>query len=164
MLSEWEWDPFTVNFRGSFTALIKMPDTRWSGWLTGAVKWKGPVLSTKRTISFQEKIQESDLEEVEKDITYTKDVITDKSEAVGQMAARTLSPATMLTRTELRKEPLIKKGQVVKALIGEVDFEISIMTVAEETGFAGDLIKIKNMDSAKLLSAVIVDRGVVRVQ
>lgn len=164
LLSEWEWDPFSVQFRGSFTTLIKMPDRAWTGWLTGYVKWKGPVLTARRSISYQERIQESDLEEDEKDITFSKDVVTDKSEIVGQVAGRVLSPSVVLTRTDLKKEPIVKKGQIVKTLMGRDDFEISIVSLAEENGFIGDLVKVKNVDSQKLLSAVVVDRGVVRVQ
>lgn len=169
LLSDWEWDPFSVKFRGAFTTLIKMPDSRWTGWLTGFVRWKSPVLITQKNISYQEKIQSSDVTESLRDITYSKDLITDREEVIGLIAARALSSSTVLTRTDLRKEPMVKRGQVVKTIMGRLqpgdsDYEVSVVAVAEEPGVMGDIIKVKNADSQKLLSATVIDYGVVRIK
>ncbi|MBL7669325.1 MAG: flagellar basal body P-ring formation protein FlgA [Bdellovibrionaceae bacterium] len=169
LLSDWEWDPFSVKFRGSFTTLIKMPDSRWTGWLTGFVRWKSPVLITQKNISYQEKIQSNDVIESLRDITYSKDLITDPNEVIGLVAARAISPSTALSRGDLRKEPLVKRGQVVKTIMGRLqpddsDFEVSVVAVAEENGVLGDVITVKNADSQKLLSATVIDHGVVRIK
>lgn len=164
LLSNWEWDPLSVKFRGSFTTLIKMPDAKWTGWLTGNVQWKGPVWLSQRAIGYQEKIRAADLVESFRDITFAKDLIRDRDELVGQVAARTLASMSPLSRSDFRKEAVIKKGQLVKALIGEDEFEVSVNSIAEEPGFVGEVIKVKNIETLKPLSATVIDQGLVRVK
>lgn len=164
LLTEWEWDPFSTLFRGSFTTLIRMPDTRWSGWLTGSVKWQGPVLEVKKNFTYGQKITPDDLRISNKDITYQKDFLSNPEEVAGRVTTRSLGPGSALRVADFRKEEAVKRGQIVKTILGENDFEISISTMAEDTGTVGDRIRVKNLETQKLLSGEIVDNGVVRVQ
>ena len=66
--------------------------------------------------------------------------------------------------SDLKKETVLKKGQMVKAIAGHAFFEVSISALAEEPGSIGDVIKLKNMDSLKMFSATIVDRGLVKIE
>ena len=58
----------------------------------------------------------------------------------------------------------MKKGQIVKAIFGKGQFDISISAIVEEAGSVGDVIKVKNMDSLKMFAATIVDRGLVKIE
>jgi flagella basal body P-ring formation protein FlgA len=66
--------------------------------------------------------------------------------------------------SDLKREPAAHRGQVVRALVGDQDFEISINASAEENGFIGDLIKVKNLETQKMMSGIVIDKGVVKVQ
>lgn len=164
LLSEWEWDPFSTLFRGSFTTLIRMPASRWSGWLTGSVQWHGSALEVKKNLNFGQKVTLEDLKVSLKDITYQKDIILNSEEVVGRVAARTIGIGSVLRASDLKKEEAVKRGQVVKAILGDQDFEISLSTLAEESGTLGDRIRIKNLETQKMLTGEIIDFGVVRVK
>lgn len=164
LLTDWEWDPFAAPFRGSFTTMIRMPDTKWSGWLTGVVRWKSSVPVLRRTASYQQTLQENDLVMTEKDVTFQTDFLSEIKDVAGQDAARTLSAGQVLVSADLKKKAMVRRGQVVKTIVGESDYEIALMAMAEETGSQGDLVKIKNMESKKILTAVVIDQGVVRLQ
>ena len=63
-----------------------------------------------------------------------------------------------------KAEVQAKRGQIVKGTLGDDDFQISLNVEAQDSGYIGDVIKVKNLETQKLLSAVIVDKGVVKVQ
>jgi flagella basal body P-ring formation protein FlgA len=65
---------------------------------------------------------------------------------------------------DLKREPAAQKGQMVQALIGTEEYEISASMLAEENGFVGDTVKVKNTETKKILSAVVVAKGLVKIQ
>ena len=88
-----------------------------------------------------------------------------KIEAVeGMQAARYISAGQVLTYSDLKKENVVKRGQIVKVLAGNKAIEVSMSGQVEETGAIGDIVRIKNIDSQKMFAARVVDRGVVRIE
>ncbi len=102
------------------------------------------------------------MEEV--DITYAKDGLPKPEEIDGQLAARMLQLNQPIFKSDFKRELAINRGQIIRAVSGNESFEITSQAVAEEQGYVGDVIKIKNSESQKTLSGQIVERGVVKVQ
>lgn len=133
-------------------------------WITGTLRVRKKVPVARRLIRFGERLQAEDLEIAESDITFQKEEAPELSQVVGLVAGRTLSPRTPVQLSDLKREPATRRGQMVKALVGEDGLEISINASSEENGFIGDTIKIKNPDTQKTMSATVIDKGVVKVQ
>ncbi len=93
-----------------------------------------------------------------------QDAITDVRSVVGMQAARYLTAGQMLASRDLKREQILRKGQMVKAIFGADALEISISAQAEEGGAVGDVIKVKNLDSQKMFAAKIIDRGIVKIE
>lgn len=98
------------------------------------------------------------------DVTFAKDGSLRMEDIQGQMAARSLPVGSTVWASDLKREPAAKKGQIVKALLGDDSFEISVNMMAEDSGFVGDLIKVKNLETQKVLSGLVTEKGVVKLQ
>jgi len=149
---------------GSFMLAVRESEQYANKWITGTLKVQKKVPVARKLIRFGERIQSEDIEIQETDITFVKEETPETSQVVGMRTNRSLTPRMPVLLSDLKREPATTRGQVVKALIGDSDFEVSINASAEENGFIGDVIKIKNPETQKTMSATVIDKGVVKVQ
>jgi flagellar basal body P-ring formation protein FlgA len=149
---------------GSFMIPVQEDGQLSSKWITGTVRVQKQVPVAKKLIRFGERLQAEDLEMLEADITFIKEETPEMNQVVGLIANRTLTPRAPIVLSDLKREPAARRGQMVKALVGDQNFEVSVNAAAEENGFVGDLIKIKNSETQKTMSAIVIEKGVVRVQ
>ena len=134
-------------------------------WISVTVKIKKNALVALRNINFGERISEKDFEARWIDVSFSKEEpLNFESIKKYQLAAQPIMKHRMVLPSQLKEEPATQKGQSVKAVIGDDGIEISMSAVAEETGKIGDLIKIKNPENKKIMSATIIEKGVVRIQ
>lgn len=82
----------------------------------------------------------------------------------GMQASRFVNAGQVLTYADLKKETVVKRGQMVKVLAGNSAIEVSMSGQVEEMGAIGDVVKVRNVDSQKVFAAKVVDRGVVRIE
>lgn len=149
---------------GSFMIPILESNGFSNKWITGTAKVQKRVPVTKKIIRYGERVAAEDLEILDADITFVKEEPPSLEQIVGMMASRTLSPRKPVLLSDLKREPAARRGQIVKALVGDKDFEVSMNASAEENGFVGDMIKIRNPETQKIMSATVIDKGVVKIQ
>jgi flagella basal body P-ring formation protein FlgA len=77
--------------------------------------------------------------------------------------ARDVPADRMLTWHDLARRPLIHKGDVVEVTASEGRLSLSMKALALENGTRGDLVTVRNLESRKDLSALVVDEGHVEV-
>jgi flagella basal body P-ring formation protein FlgA len=133
-------------------------------WVSGSYRAKNRTPVMKRAVRFGERVQAEDFELSEADVTFQRESSPQISELVGLIANRSFQPKTVAVRSDFKKEPAAHRGQVLKAIAGTDSYEVSINVTAEENGSIGDLIKIQNPETKKMMSGLIVDKGVVKVQ
>lgn len=134
------------------------------GWVVGEIKRYQNVPVLNRSVKVGDVITE-DLVTVEKRLlTNPREVIISAMQMVGMQAARFLSAGQTVAFADLKKEQVVKKGQMVKAIAGHTYFEVSISAQVEEAGSIGDVIRIKNLDSQKVVAARVIDKGLVRIE
>ncbi len=80
----------------------------------------------------------------------------------GKVSVRTILPNTIITEKIVETPPTIKKGNVVKLFIEANNFSIVTKGLAQETGRTGEVIRVKNLNSKKVIYGKIV--GPERVQ
>lgn len=149
--------------KGSF--LLGFQDgTPQKKWISGTFKTLKEVPVATRFISQNERVQEQDFTYELRDITFAKDEILNLQSLSERLASRSLSKGQIVWPSDLKREPALKRGQMIKALIGSDGFEISLSVQAEEPGHVGDTVKVKNLDTKKILSGVVIEKGVVRLQ
>jgi flagella basal body P-ring formation protein FlgA len=133
-------------------------------WISGSARLMKMAPVTLRQLSPGNRITAKDLKLEEVDVTFAKDGIPSMAETEGQLAARYLSINQPVFKSDLKREIAVTRGQLIKAISGNDTFEVSSQVIAEDQGYVGDLIKIKNSDTQKIISGQIIEKGVVRVQ
>ncbi|KHD89687.1 MAG: flagellar basal body P-ring biosynthesis protein FlgA [Bdellovibrio sp. ArHS] len=161
---QWDLDFTQLTGKGGFLLPLRDGDQRQLKWISGTIRVSQLTPVASRLILQGERVQQEDVHMVMTDVTFAKDNALRLADIQGQLAARSLPVGTAIWSTDLKREPAAKKGQIVKALLGDEGFEISVNMQAEDNGFVGDLIKVKNLDNQKVLSGVVIEKGVVKLQ
>jgi flagella basal body P-ring formation protein FlgA len=164
----WELDLSQLSGRGGFMLPVRDSlnggDAKSNKWISGTIRVSKLTPVTTRLIIQGERVQAQDLRMSMTDITFAKDGVLLIGDIAGQQVSRSLSVGSPVWASDLKREPATKRGQIVKALLGDETFEITTSMQAEENGFVGDLIKLKNLETQKVLSGLVIDKGVVKLQ
>lgn len=163
--SDWELDLNIDLTKNSVMIPIRsIFQTEKKGWVVGEIKRYQFVPVLNRAVRLGEVIT-ADLVSLEKRLLLNpREVIISSEHLMGMQAARFLSAGQIISYSDLKKEVVLKKGQMVKAIAGHAFFEVSISAQVEEAGSIGDVIKIKNMDSQKVFAARVIEKGLVRIE
>jgi flagella basal body P-ring formation protein FlgA len=133
-------------------------------WITAQVELYKEGFVSRKAIANNEKYQSIDFEKKLINITYQKESLAKESELVDQSFKRSIPVGTPVFVSDLKRTPLVTKGQIIKVIMEGKDIEVSIQAVAEETGYMDEVIKIKNMESQKTISARLIGKGVARIE
>ena len=90
--------------------------------------------------------------------------IYDFKEISGLRAKRNLRRGKILTTASLEKVPDIIWGNNLSIIYGSGSFTISADGIALQDGSIGEIIKVKNVQSKKILRGRISKKGVVRIE
>lgn len=162
--NNWELDFTQFSPKGGFLLPLRDGNQAQLKWISGTIRVSQLTPVATRLILQGERVQPADVHMALTDVTFARDGVLRLEDIQGQMVARSLPVGSPIWKTDLQREPAAKRGQIVKALLGAESFEISVNMQAEENGFLGDLIKVKNLDNKKILSGLIVEKGVVKLQ
>ncbi|MBC7742913.1 MAG: flagellar basal body P-ring formation protein FlgA [Bdellovibrionaceae bacterium] len=134
------------------------------GWVVADIKRYQNLPVLNRSIKVGEVIVEDMLTLEKRLVTQVRDTVQNVTAVIGMQTVRFLNAGQTIMYSDLKKEQIMKKGQMVKAIIGNSTFEVSISAQVEENGSIGDVIKIKNLDSQKVFAAKVIERGLVRIE
>lgn len=164
--SEVEIDFEKLPLRGSFMLPLteRMAQSSQTKWITGQLKTLKDMPVLAHSVMSGQKIQSEDIKWVKVDVSFIKDVDIKVESFYGLEAVRNLNAGAVLNWNDYKREMVVKRGQLLKAISGSEEFEVSIGVTAEENGFVGDRIRVKNGDSNRVLTAEILDAGSVRIK
>ncbi len=81
----------------------------------------------------------------------------------GKVARRTLLPGRMIPLSSFRDAWLVEPGKPVQVVFSHGGLEISLSGVPLQAGAAGELIRVRNLDSGSVFTGVVMADGTVRV-
>jgi flagella basal body P-ring formation protein FlgA len=90
-------------------------------------------------------------------------IVPDRAELVGNVARRTLLPGRPVPVIAVAEPDLIPRGAPVELVFQEGGLTILAQATSLEAGSAGDVIRVRNMDSGLIIKAVVQPDGTVRV-
>ncbi len=93
----------------------------------------------------------------------TDNPVTSEDELSGKWAKRNVGKGQILTSRMFETIPTITSGQEVSILYKSTGLEISTRGTALQSGCIGDLIKIKNNQSRKIIACTVMDDATVQV-
>ncbi len=133
-------------------------------WVQGKVRVLKQVPVSKRVIVQGERLVASDFEVKKMDVTMELDTTPLVEKLIGAKLKRTLNPNQIILNSALEREKDLIYGQPVQAIVRNADWSISLEAVSRDNGSVGDRVKIYNAQSKKVLSGVLVSKGVVEIQ
>lgn len=89
--------------------------------------------------------------------------LTDPKEAIGMTLKRRLRAEQPITHAHLDSPVLVERGQRVLMVARQDGIEARTVGEAMKKGRKGEMIKVKNESSQRVVSAVVADAGVVRM-
>jgi len=90
-------------------------------------------------------------------------VATQAEELQGKVAKRTLLPGRYIPTAAIRDAWLVEQGAAVQIYFTAGGLTISASGVTLQPGAAGDLVKVRNVDSGKIISGTVMADGTIRV-
>lgn len=139
--------------------------------LTMAASWSAPafaqetVIIPTRVIYPGETVTADALQEVplRRQVRNIAALAIDWSQVEGKVARRTLLPGRMIPVSSVRDAWLVEPGSPVQVHFVHNGLEISIAGVPLQHGSAGDMIKVRNMDSGAIFTGIVMADGSIRV-
>lgn len=122
------------------------------------------VLVAQTTIKKDESLVADQFAFSRRDVTTLTDPpILSTGELTGTRAVRPISQGKMLTQSLIAKEDLIKRGDRVTIEYSSGSFKVTAAGEATQPGSRGDLIRVKNISSNKIVSAEVQNEQSVKV-
>lgn len=90
-------------------------------------------------------------------------IIAARSELIGKVARRTLLPGKLIARNTVGEPDLVQKGKIVPILYEQGPLTITASVLALQSGALNDMIQVRNLDSGKVVVAIVAADGSVRV-
>ncbi len=89
--------------------------------------------------------------------------VRDVAEVEGKVAKRTLVPGRLIPVAALRDAYVVEAGTVVTVIYSHAGLTITSQAVPLEPGALGAMVKLRNPDSGKIFSGIVMADGTVRV-
>ncbi|GAX59808.1 flagellar basal body P-ring protein [Candidatus Scalindua japonica] len=81
----------------------------------------------------------------------------------GMITTTSVQPRIILTEHMVETPPTLKQGSIVKLIVKKSGFKIVTKGLAQQTGYKGDVIKVRNINSKKIIYGQIINHDSVQV-
>lgn len=152
--------------RGGFTQKVLFKNATLSRvyWINGHVKIEHKVPVANRILQYGEPIKKEDVDWLKRDITFSYDRVPKHDSIIEQKVGRVMRPGQIVWQSAILREKAVYRGDLVKVINENAQFQISLTGVAQADAFIGDVINIVNPKSKKLMSGTVFEKGKVIVQ
>ena len=134
------------------------------GEATAVVQVSAPAVRTRKAIARGDRLANAALAVVATDLNgQSMRPLLSIDDVRGARATRDLPDGTLVTRTDIVLEPLVKSGDVVRARVHVGDVELVGSGVAAENGLKDEVIRVINQESHHAFRARVVGSGEVEV-
>jgi flagella basal body P-ring formation protein FlgA len=133
--------------------------------LTVDTRYFEPVLVSGRGIRRHEAFDEASIAREERDITQVKDgYFTDIAQLDRLQARRPIGAGDMITQRQVQKIPVVHRGDAVDLTLVSSFMEITTPGTVLQDGGIGDKVRVRNMDSGKVVQGKVLDDKTVQVR
>lgn len=126
-----------------------------------ALDW---AVLTRRPLKRGQVLEEEDLYLALTDVRkMPKGTLNRTESAWGKVLTRSLAANTLLTETDIKEPPTVKKGQKVILFAASPGLRITTTAEAGEDGYPGKQIRVFHTETRKTIKGTVVDERFVRV-
>ncbi|MBW2560093.1 MAG: flagellar basal body P-ring formation protein FlgA [Deltaproteobacteria bacterium] len=91
-------------------------------------------------------------------------IISSPDDVVGTRLCAGIKPNTEITGNMVRAIPVVQKGKPVRIIIENGSMGMTTIGMSEQDGMRGELIKVRNVSSKKMIYARVMDTSLVKVE
>jgi len=136
-----------------------------SDWIVARLKIEKKIAIANKTIRKDEIIGKDDIRWEEREITaFTKNAVFEESGIVGQRAGRTIRTNTVITTNNLESKYLVRRGFISSLIVKYKSIRAVADVIPMSNGRYGDMVKVMNKNTKKILSAIVVGQNKMEVK
>lgn len=153
--------------KGNFSEKIEILDKQQRKrvfWVTGQIQILKKVPVITRSLIRGSRLLSEDVKEEFRDITYAQDATPMATAVVGKKLSKSLRAKDIIWFSSLERIKALRRGENIKIILGEDNWELTLQGVALQDGSIGDRVKVKNPVTRKTLTAIVVAESEVRVK
>ena len=166
-IEEWNVEVGKELSKGNFTIPIyikKINENFQQYWLSGHLRVYKKVPVVQKAMAYHERFTEENVILEEKDITFSYDSTPQLADIYGKQSSQTMSTGSIVWQRNIYREKALKRGEIVKLVIGNEVFELSTLGQAEQDAFIGDTVNVKNLKTNKIVSGEVINKGEVKIE
>lgn len=130
----------------------------------GRLEALGEVAVAATPIRKGERIQERSIRIEKRDLTGLDDPYTEKSQIIGREAARTITAGAILDHDNITEPSIIQSGDMVTIIARKGPMQLTTKGLAKQNGHRGEMIRVKNIGSNKIIYCRVDRPGIVSVE
>jgi flagellar basal body P-ring formation protein FlgA len=138
--------------------------SKWSLYVSAIIKTFHPVVVLKQPLQRGETITRQHLALERKDVSGLRgDFISDIAEIENKQIVKSTPADTILSPRNIAEPKLVKRGDKITISFLRPEFGIRMNGLALMDGTKGQLIRIKNQSSGRIITATVIEAGLVTV-
>jgi flagella basal body P-ring formation protein FlgA len=151
--------------QGNTTVGVRCPgSTPWSLYVPVRVQVLRPVLVAARNLPAGTRLTPADLRSEPRDVSRIRaDFYEEPAQLLDKELARTVSAGQIVSSRMVRTPKLVERGQRVSLLAGRDGFQVQMLGTAMDAGGVGERIRVKSLESRRVVEGVIRADGSVDV-
>jgi flagella basal body P-ring formation protein FlgA len=131
----------------------------------GVLNLYDEVVVTSHRLRRNSILSEDDLTMTRCKVTgFAHQLIPSIPDAVGLQLSKTLGSGAILLTRYVKRPPLVLRGDLVTIIAKNKQLTITAQGEAKSKGAKGDMVKIKNLASRRIISAKVIGQGLVEVE
>ncbi len=133
-------------------------------WINGELEIRKRVPVLTRSLYGGMRITADDFRFEWRNVTYATDNTPNAKQMLGHEIAAMMNAGQIIWRSSLVREQAVQYGQIVRVRSGIGSWRVSLLAKAEQAGFVGDFVNVKNIETKKVFAARVVGPGLVELQ
>lgn len=133
-------------------------------WVTARISVMAEVVAVVRPLGKHQKIEQADLAMVPRDLAdLPSNTVRSIADVLGNRTTRMIYPDTVLEAGMFIAPPLVRRGDIVKVVVHSGPMTITATGMVKQQGAKGDLVRVVNTDSNRIITARVTGPGAVEV-
>ena len=156
-----------VRFQKAMSIKMKIKGNGWERTLLvrGKVSITANVLVVRKSIEKGERIGPENAALIEQDVTQIhRPYLSNLKDCEGLVAKRTLPEGRIISPDSLTPPILVRRGEVVTIQVQTPNILITTLGLAKQQGRQGDIIRVENIQSRKMIYAKVISKHLVAVE
>ncbi|MFI3186773.1 MAG: flagellar basal body P-ring formation chaperone FlgA [Methylococcaceae bacterium] len=139
-------------------------EKKWTIFTSAIIKTYQIIVVLSKPVQRGEIIIRQDLAlEKRETSNLREDFVTELEQVENKQATRQLNAGSIISLKNLVEPKLIKRGDKIVISSTQADFSIRMSGVAMMDGTKGQLIRVKNQNSGRVINATVIEPGLVSV-